>query len=166
MNAVTIVNKLLETGEADQNFEHGPWDALIAELDEAGIHGAYCKEFDKYQGVYLFVPRIGKFWCKEDNGQFMILYPERDPDKEFLIDYFSQGYQDTDWFVHAEEFMEYCMHKAHDLVMQDIADKAVSSVMGNEPKNPKPRQKASIMPMPPVIGRSGIGQAGSRFPSR
>jgi hypothetical protein len=60
--AQRIVDILLETGEPDQDYDHEPWDEIVRQLEAAGIHGAYHREFDKYQGVYLNVPHVGKFW--------------------------------------------------------------------------------------------------------
>ena len=53
------------TGEPDQDYAHAFFDAIVKQLEEAGIAGATHKEFDKYQGVYLRVPDVDTFWIKD-----------------------------------------------------------------------------------------------------
>lgn len=65
VSAQHIVDRLLEAGEPDQDYDHEMWDAVVNGLEEAGISGARHREFDKYAGVYLFVPHIGKFWVRD-----------------------------------------------------------------------------------------------------
>lgn len=60
-----VPRRLRETGEADQDYDHETYDAIVAQLDAAGLKGATHSEFDKYQGVYLNVPGVGKFWTKD-----------------------------------------------------------------------------------------------------
>lgn len=61
--AKNIVEKLInETGEPDQDYDHEFYDAIVAQLAEAGFPGARHREFDKYQGVYINIPNAGKFW--------------------------------------------------------------------------------------------------------
>jgi hypothetical protein len=35
--AEQIVDRLLETGEADQDYDHGPWDAIVQALNRNGF---------------------------------------------------------------------------------------------------------------------------------
>lgn len=53
------------TGEADQDYDKEFFDKIVEQLEEANFSGVTHKEFDKYQGVYLNVPRIGKFWIAD-----------------------------------------------------------------------------------------------------
>lgn len=57
-------NAKLATGEPDQDYNHEFFDEIVRQLDSAGFPGATHKEFDKYQGVYLNVPGVDKFWIK------------------------------------------------------------------------------------------------------
>lgn len=57
--------KLVETGEADQDYEKEFYDELVKQLAAAGYKGATHREFDKYQGVVLSVPGVDKFWVKD-----------------------------------------------------------------------------------------------------
>ena len=58
-------SKKKATGEADQDYDHEFFDEIVKQLDAAGYSGATHKEFDKYQGVYLRVPNVGKFWVAD-----------------------------------------------------------------------------------------------------
>jgi len=53
------------TGEADQDYDIEMYDKVVEQLTDAGFTGATHKEFDKYQGVYLNVPGVDKFWIDE-----------------------------------------------------------------------------------------------------
>lgn len=56
---------LRETGEPDQDYDHAFFDAIISQLEDAGVPGATHREFDKYQGTYLAVPGVGTFWIDD-----------------------------------------------------------------------------------------------------
>lgn len=57
--------KLVETGEADQDYDTEFFDEIVKQLAAAGYRGASHREFDKYQGVYLKVPGVDTFWIKD-----------------------------------------------------------------------------------------------------
>ena len=74
-----IVEILLgETGEADQDYNHEPYDDIVRQLTAAGYPGGRHREFDKYQGVYIVVPGVDKFWT-DFSGRVIMLMPENDP---------------------------------------------------------------------------------------
>ncbi len=50
------------TGEPDQDYDKAAYDQMVAQLEAAGFPGATHREFDKYQGVFLRVPGVDKFW--------------------------------------------------------------------------------------------------------
>ena len=78
--AAVIVKVILgETGEADQDYDHETFDRIVELLDQAGYPGARHREFDKYQGVYLFVPNVDRFWASYESGAGLALIPEDDP---------------------------------------------------------------------------------------
>jgi len=60
-----IVDRLLETGEGDPNYQDDQLDMIVSALDKNGFSGAYYKEFDAYQGIYLKVPGVDKFWIED-----------------------------------------------------------------------------------------------------
>jgi hypothetical protein len=77
--AAVLVKVILgETGEPDQDYDHDLMNEIVAGLTKAGYPGARHREFDKYQGVYLFVPNVGKFWLSYEGGM-PALIPEEDP---------------------------------------------------------------------------------------
>lgn len=81
--AAVIVKVILgETGEPDQDYDHDTFDRIVALLDQAGYPGARHREFDKYQGVYLVVPGVDKFWSSYESGAGLSLIPENDPFKQ------------------------------------------------------------------------------------
>lgn len=53
------------TGEPDQDYDHEFFDEIVRQLSRAGFKGATHREFDKYQGVYLHVPGVDKFWIMD-----------------------------------------------------------------------------------------------------
>ncbi len=53
------------TGEANQDYDKEFFDEIANQLESAGFPGITHREFDKYQGVYLNVPGVDKFWIKE-----------------------------------------------------------------------------------------------------
>ena len=55
-------SKKLATGEPDEDYDVAAYDQIVEQLAAAGFPGTTHKEFDKYQGVYLKVPGVGKFW--------------------------------------------------------------------------------------------------------
>jgi len=68
--ASEIRNKLRQTvrsntGEPDQDYDHAFFDEIVRQLSKSGFKGAFHKEFDKYQGVYLSVPSIDTFWITD-----------------------------------------------------------------------------------------------------
>lgn len=74
LNEFLKYRPILETGEADQDYDHEFYDAICEELKKAGYEASH-REFDKYQGVYIFIEGHGKFWT---------------------VDYFTQGLPDKD----------------------------------------------------------------------
>lgn len=56
------------TGEPDQDYDHAFFDEIVRQLDKAGFKGATHKEFDKYQGIYLHVPGVDKFWVVDSHS--------------------------------------------------------------------------------------------------
>lgn len=52
---------VLETGEPDQDYDHDFYDQVVTQLEAEGFEARH-REFDKYQGVYIEVRGIGRFW--------------------------------------------------------------------------------------------------------
>ena len=80
MSRAAVMVKIIlgETGEADQDYEQIPFDSIVDKLAAEGFTGATHREFDKYQGVYLKIPGIDRFWASwEFIG--LTLTPENDP---------------------------------------------------------------------------------------
>jgi len=51
--------------------------------------------------------------------------------------------------------------------VKQIAEKIVDILLDcTKRKQVKPKPKANTMPMPPAVGRAGIGQPPSHFPAR
>lgn len=50
------------TGEPDQDYDHEFFDAIVRQLAKAGFKDSSHRQFDQYQGVYLSVPGVDKFW--------------------------------------------------------------------------------------------------------
>lgn len=108
LTAAKIVGVLLgETGEPDQDYDHDLMNGLVVALEKAGYPGGWHREFDKYQGVYMVVPGVDKFWLSYEGGM-PVLIPENDPLKhsedetteipvdetpEYLVDYVDQRYK-------------------------------------------------------------------------
>ena len=82
MSKAAVMVKLLlgETGEADQDYDHEVFDSIVNQLAAAGYPGGRHREFDKYQGVYLVIPGVDKFWASYEGGM-PALIPENDPQK-------------------------------------------------------------------------------------
>jgi len=81
--AAVMVKVLLgETGEPDQDYDHEMYDRIVELLAQAGYPGAWHREFDKYQGVYLVIPGVDKFWSSWEGGGGLCLIPEDDPFKQ------------------------------------------------------------------------------------
>ena len=79
--AAVIVKVILgETGEPDQDYDHETFDSIVNQLAAAGYPGGWHREFDKYQGVYLVIPGVDKFWVSYEGGP-PALIPEDDPQK-------------------------------------------------------------------------------------
>lgn len=164
-----IVDILLETGEPDQNYDHSFYDALVQELEEAGIGGARHREFDKYQGVYLFVPNVGKFWTVLDDEGMKALALDRDSSVIFQIEYFTYNQGQDLSIANDGGFVEYCKRKLAQAQAHQIAMDAVDATMDQTPiggETVKGKAKANVLPIAPSIGRSGMGQSPSHFPSR
>lgn len=53
------------TGEPDQDYDHGFFDEIVRQLAKAGFKGATHRQFDLYQGVYLSVPSVDTFWITD-----------------------------------------------------------------------------------------------------
>ena len=60
-----VYEKKTATGEADQDYDKELFDKIVMQLDSAGITGATHREFDKYQGPYLYIPDVDKFWIDD-----------------------------------------------------------------------------------------------------
>lgn len=71
--AERIVEKLLETGEGDPNYQDDQLDLVVQALEAAGFPGAYYKEFDVYQGVFLNIPGVDKFWIEDRTAHEFVL---------------------------------------------------------------------------------------------
>jgi hypothetical protein len=167
--AVKIVDVLLETGEADQDYDQGFYDLLVEELEQAGITGARHKEFDKYQGVYLFIPHVGKFWTVGDDGLSKTLQLEDEPDRQFNIGYFTYNQGQDTAIEDVSELIEFCKRKIIRAQGHQIAINAVDSAMDQMSASGEPvsgKTKATMIPVTPSVGRSGMGQAPSHFPTR
>ena len=52
------------TGEANQEYDKEFFDKVVDQLYDAGFEARH-KEFDKYQGVYIRVSNIDKFWIED-----------------------------------------------------------------------------------------------------
>lgn len=80
MSKAAVIVKLIlgETGEADQDYDHEMMDKIVSDLAAAGFPGARHREFDKYRGVYLEIPNVGKLWLSYEGGT-PALVPEEDP---------------------------------------------------------------------------------------
>lgn len=97
-----------ETGEADQDYDKDFFDGVVKKLGEAGLTASH-KEFDKYQGVYIFVSGVDKFWIKEYNEsskwniEEYTIYPEKEPDVEIVIS--ADG---DDKAIDVSELIAYC----------------------------------------------------------
>lgn len=74
--------KATATGEADQDYDHAFYDKIVKDLAKAGFKGATHREFDKYQGVYIRVPGVGKYWGVEAFTRGV----RDDADKKFKYD--------------------------------------------------------------------------------
>lgn len=81
--AAVIVKVILgETGEPDQDYDHDTFNKIVELLAQAGYPGARHREFDKYQGVYLVIPGVDKFWSSYEGEGGLALIPENDPWKQ------------------------------------------------------------------------------------
>lgn len=58
---------VLETGEPDQDYDHDFYDQVVTQLEAEGFEARH-REFDKYQGVYIAVRGVGKFWHQAEMG--------------------------------------------------------------------------------------------------
>lgn len=133
--AERIVRALLETGEADQDYDHGPWDAIVRELDYNGVKGATHKEFDKYQGVYLRVPHVGRFWLdhRYEGGEIMPLILEASISDEMphgiTVTVNVWEMDNDEWNADVEELTEFCKTTINKKIASQIARNAVDSVI-------------------------------------
>jgi hypothetical protein len=112
------------TGEPDQDYDHEFFDKIVQALDNENIPGAKHREFDKYQGVYLTIPSVGKLWIKDSffsgvregdpksttftfqkgtERMHMVLTPEAEPDVNIEV------VQEADGQVDASEVVEYAI---------------------------------------------------------
>ena len=110
--AERIVARLLETGEADQDYDHGPWDAIVRELEYNGIPGATHREFDKYQSIYLNIPGVGRFWMTEDSlSDVFALVPDEDDAHNGYQPRILVPFWETDngeWTADVDSLVAYC----------------------------------------------------------
>jgi hypothetical protein len=152
-NAAKIVDVLLETGEPDQDYDHGPWDAIVRELDYQGVKGVTHREFDKYQGTYLRVPYVGKFWLGEDsfdNGQeFWFRFSPENVDTDGDVPVLSTSgalADEGEWVADVDELAEYCKRILAIKLQRQTARDAVDAVMAQSPgKKPvKGKAKADL----------------------
>jgi polyhydroxyalkanoate synthesis regulator phasin len=100
-----------ETGEPDQEYDKDFFNDVVKKLGEAGFDASH-KEFDKYQGVYIFVSGVDTFWIKEYNESSKwnikeyTIYPEGEPDVEIVI-----AADGDDKKVDVLELVTYCRKK-------------------------------------------------------
>lgn len=130
-DARTIVDKLLETGEPDQDYDHGPWDAIVDGLAEAGVPGAHHKEFDKYQGVYLRIPNVGTFWTHAMNDDILV---HEQTGKTIEVPYHRMN--STSCWADVEELAKFC----NKIISDKIAKESVYNIIDKHldgPKKPK-----------------------------
>lgn len=95
------------TGEADQDYDHKFYDEVVKQLEAAGFPGATHREFDKYQGVYLNVPEVDKFWTNDilyvGNAEVYVLFPEKHPEGNDI-----EVWKHASGTVTADELIQYC----------------------------------------------------------
>ena len=100
---------LLETGEPDQDYDHEIYDAIVDEIGYLGYEASH-REFDKYQGIFIQVSGVGRFWFDDvsyhgDDVMFTI-FPEDDSDMKFNGSVYKSD--DGEWIANIdEEFKEY-----------------------------------------------------------
>lgn len=146
--AKKIVDILLETGEPDQDYDHGPWDAIVRELENNGIHGATHREFDKYQGVYLNVPNVGKFWVNDEilyfrGGGFIMFLSPAYSEEKFEV---AAHPGDNKWAAQIDELADYCKRVIAVKIQHQTARNAVDAVMAQSSpkKSVKGKAKADL----------------------
>ena len=89
------------------------WDAVVAGLEKAGIPGARHREFDKYQGVYLNVPSVGKFWAKEVHHitsvtrYLELIPPDSDGDESVEVP-IHKGFKNAPSTAEVDDLVAYC----------------------------------------------------------
>jgi hypothetical protein len=112
-------SKKTATGEPDQDYDHEFFDAIVSQLEAAGISGASHRQFDLYQGVYLSVPGVGKFWISDSfsTGQETSDTKDRPYSGAYLVD--ENGEQSSanadDYFMQPDGFV----FEGHTLVITD-----------------------------------------------
>ena len=143
-------SRLSETGEADQDYDHGPLDAIVRELDYNGIKGTTHREFDKYQGIYLRIPGVDKFWAIDGYwGGLVIVAPEDDPDVNIPVT--TWKVEGGEWNADVERLVEYCkkvnyelrIRSAHQAGEEEGRD-FITQMAAEEP--PQQRKRRSIRP--------------------
>ena len=77
---------LTETGEPDQNYDHAIYDAITEEIGSWGFQATH-REFDKYQGIYIQIRGVDRFWFEDmiwgEASMKFLLYPETDTGMRF-----------------------------------------------------------------------------------
>lgn len=74
---------LIETGEADQDYDHAIYDAICDALKAKGYQCTH-REFDKYQGVYLTIKKGGKNLGKWFNVDSYVTGKRKPPKSEYM----------------------------------------------------------------------------------
>jgi len=150
LSAQHVVDRLLETGEPDQDYDHDMWDAVVTGLEKAGIPGARHREFDKYQGVYLNVPPVGKFWAKDVHHitsatRYLELVPPDSNGDESVEIPIQKGFQGAPSTADVDNLVAYCTkvisakrlaHSMRNFVDTELEKPAKRSV--------KPKPKADL----------------------
>jgi len=116
--AEQIVNRLLETGEADQDYDHEPWDAVVQSLNRNGFPGATHREFDKYQGIYLNVPGVDRFWLLYQTDDAWTFFPDNDPGKRVTIWVTRTTLPRHPWNAEVGEFIKYAKKRRHEMMLK------------------------------------------------
>jgi len=124
-NADIVVNAddimVKATGEPDQDYDHDFYDKIVEQLDAAGFPGATHREFDKYQGVYLNVPGIDKFWVRsvfvDNDGVNYVMVPEKDRGGRgwSVVQLATRGSSGLEFTgeINASELIEYCKEETN-----------------------------------------------------
>lgn len=118
-----IVKIILETGEPDQDYDHEIYNSIVDEIADMGYE-SYHREFDKYQGIYIQIKDVDKFWFDDisydGDDVLFVIYPENDPDIKFEGGVYKSDH--GEWIAQlGREFKEYL-----DMLKKDIGQNSKS----------------------------------------